>query len=81
MEDSPQKPRKTRSFVERVAHRTNYVAWDRATRKFVEHISRKLRPNPETTQAAVESMAKNRVFEHLQEAFLAAWQQSLALGR
>ena len=34
-----------------------------------------------TTQAALESMAENKVFEHLEEAVLKAWRRSQELGR
>ena len=34
-----------------------------------------------TTQAAFESMDRNRVFEHIVEAILAAWTRSRELGR
>lgn len=34
-----------------------------------------------TTQAALESMAENKVFDHLVEGFLAAWKRSQDLGR
>jgi len=34
-----------------------------------------------TTQAALESMAETHVFDHLKNAFLAAWKRSQALGK
>ena len=34
-----------------------------------------------TTQAALESMAEKHVFDHLKNAFLAAWKRSQALGK
>ena len=33
-----------------------------------------------TTQAALESMAESKVFEHIREATLAAWRRSQELG-
>jgi len=34
-----------------------------------------------TTQAAIESMTRNKVFEHIVEGVLAAWRRSQELGR
>lgn len=53
--------KRTRGFVERTAHRANYVVWEKATRTAVSRWFRRLRPSPpppvEEVAAAVKASA------------------------